>query len=534
MRRLRPWVRGGPFLWLESSHWLRPTLWLRLCLGFTLALRAVPGAPAQLRVANWNVTNYSSTLPSSRDPAFKTALYGVYEGRSFAPDVLVAQELLSAASVTAFKNVLNTAAGSPGDWEAAPFVDGPDTDSALFYRTSKVDLLSVATISVGGPSPAPPRHTMRYLIRLKGYTSDGAVLALYSSHMKAGTTLDDQARRLLEAQRIRDNAETLPAAYHFLLGADLNIRTADEAAYVELTGSQPNDQGRFFDPIKTSGYWYQNVQMRFVHTQDPAGAGGMDDRFDQILMSADLLDGVGFDYIGDPQKPYSLTTWDDADHSYRAWGNDGTSFNQSLTVSGNQMVGPFIAQALVNAAGSAGHLPVFADLRVPARISSPAQLDFGSVPAGPRAQQTLVVTNSGDTTLWSQTGIATLHFSLSATDGFTAPDGSFSDAPGGDGASVFITMDTSSPGPKSGTVTILSDAPDEPVRVVALVGHVTAPALPGDVDGDGDVDQSDLGLLLAAYGTCQGDPDYLPAADFDGDGCVSQTDLGALLAGYGT
>ncbi len=57
---------------------------------------------------------------------------------------------------------------------------------------------------------------------------------------------------------------------------------------------------------------------------------------------------------------------------------------------------------------------------------------------------------------------------------------------------------------------------------------------PGDVDGDGDVDLSDLGTLLSAYGTCAGDPGYVAAADFDAGGCIDLSDLGVLLAAYGT
>jgi len=55
----------------------------------------------------------------------------------------------------------------------------------------------------------------------------------------------------------------------------------------------------------------------------------------------------------------------------------------------------------------------------------------------------------------------------------------------------------------------------------------------GDLDGDGDVDLSDLAILLAAYGNCAGDPDYNPVADLDGDDCVGLSDLAMLLANYG-
>ena len=55
----------------------------------------------------------------------------------------------------------------------------------------------------------------------------------------------------------------------------------------------------------------------------------------------------------------------------------------------------------------------------------------------------------------------------------------------------------------------------------------------GDVNGDGDVDQSDLGILLASYNRSPDDPFYDPRADINGDGGVNQQDLGILLAHYG-
>jgi len=56
--------------------------------------------------------------------------------------------------------------------------------------------------------------------------------------------------------------------------------------------------------------------------------------------------------------------------------------------------------------------------------------------------------------------------------------------------------------------------------------------IPGDFDGDGDVDQSDLGVLLADYG-CVSPPEPDCPGDIDGDGDTDQSDLGVLLANFG-
>jgi hypothetical protein len=324
-------------------------------------------AEAQLRVVTWNVSNYTS----GRVSEFQTAIYGTYSGRTMSPDIFIGQEFLSQTGVNNFLNLLNTAAGSPGDWAAATFVNGPDTDSAFFYRTSKVFMATdldpdgVTVVATGGVSPNHPRNIMRYDVRLVGETSPQATIAFYSTHMKASTGSENQARRLLEAQRIRDDAESLPEGWNFALGGDFNIAASTEGAYVELVGSQANNDGRFFDPIKTPGSWKNNSSFKIVHTQDPRGPGGMDDRHDQLLISGGLIDGIELDYDGNPNVAYSTTTWNDPNHSYRSWGNDGTTYNTTMRITNNGMVGTTIAQAIYDTVPSeGGHLPVFLDLEL--------------------------------------------------------------------------------------------------------------------------------------------------------------------------
>ncbi len=446
-------------------------------------------ALAQLRVATWNISFYDGT---DRAAAIQTAVYGSFNGRSMSPDVLLVQEMENSTAITTLRNVLNAAPGSPGDWVAAPYLSGPDTVGGMLYRSSKVQFLGATVIAASnGTTADQPRNTERYDIRPVGYTAGAATLAMYCSHMKAGGTGDDNARRLIETTRIRSNAEGLdtnpgngvndglPAGWNFLLGGDFNMQTSSQTSYVELVGSQTNNTGRFFDPINTPGSWNNNSSFRFVHTQDPIGAGGMDDRHDQILVSASLIDGQGLEYIGNALLPYSTSTWEDPNHSYRSWGNDGSSYNFTMTVAGNTMVGPAIAQALIDACSptgqnAGGHLPVFLDLRLPPEVTSTTVLNFGTVTQGSPASLPLSVSNAGNTALFGANGIANLGYSLVASSGFTAPGGTFNDAAGGGVNSHTITMNTSTVGPKSGTITINSNAPDEPARVVMVTGTVVS------------------------------------------------------------
>ncbi len=54
-----------------------------------------------------------------------------------------------------------------------------------------------------------------------------------------------------------------------------------------------------------------------------------------------------------------------------------------------------------------------------------------------------------------------------------------------------------------------------------------APTCAGDLDGDGQVDGADLGVLLSAWGSTD------PLADLDGEGVVDGADLGVLLSAWG-
>jgi endonuclease/exonuclease/phosphatase family metal-dependent hydrolase len=475
----------------------------------SLALALAASAGAQLRVACWNITNYSN----GRIAEFQTAIYGVVPtplllaGQSMSPDVIILQEVLGAsqtagtASLTNFRNMLNTAPGSPGDWTFATFITGPDSKGGLLYRTSKVVLSQDTTIaSAGGNSPLPPRNTERWIIRPVGYADLPATrIAIYGSHMKSGDSSDDISRRLVEATNIRTNISTLAPGTHFIVGGDFNIPSSNDPSYQVLTNTN-NAPGPLFDPIARPGTWENSNTFRFIHTQDPAAGVQMDSRFDFILLSASLRDGQGMDYIGNPTTPWNLGTFADPNHSYRTWGNDGTSFNTSLNVTSNAMVGNAIAAALQGSALTLGHLPVFLDLRMPPRVAvSQTTIDFGTVDQNSTQQRTFTIGHDGDVTLWTAQGLAPLNYTVPAPPApfSLAPLGTLVDAPGGASNAHTVTLDTSAVGQVEQSITLSTNAPEASSITLTLRANIVTTALcpnPSNIAGPNQFSSPDDAL----------------------------------------
>ncbi len=418
-----------------------------LTLVALLLVTLLPQTALGLRVVTYNVLNFPGSTGSAREDDFVTVM------DELDADIIVVQEMLSQTGTNQFlDDILNYTV--PGTYAAGPFVNGYDTDNALFYRTATVDYISHQEISTA------LRNISEYVLRPVGYSSSDAELTIYSLHLKAGSSSTDKTKRLTEATILRNHTNNHDPDTHFIIAGDFNIRASSESAYQKFVGSEANNNGRVKDPINRPGSWHDSYSFRDIHTQSPrttqfggGATGGMDDRFDQLLISYALDDGDGLSYVSG---------------SHVAYGNDGGHLNQAINYGTNYAVGAVIADALHEAAD---HIPVYFDLQVPAKLDCASSLAFGEVIVGATAEEILSVGNS------AISPADDLDYSFSAPSGFTAPAGSFSE-PSGESSGHTISMDTSSAGVQAGYLLVSSNDVDQPSASVALSGTVLNHAAP--------------------------------------------------------
>lgn len=287
-----------------------------------------------LRVMTYNILNFSGSS-SDRLDELRVIM------RNVQPDLVVNQEVIDQSAVT---NILNQVFRQMDpDWEAANFVNGPDTDNACFYLSSRVALVSQRQI------PTSLRDFTEYEFSSSAMGEEH--FRIYSGHLKASSGSDNEERRRAEAEVLRGELDELPAGTHFMFVGDFNLYSSFEPAYQLLLGLGDNPNGRLLDPINRPGAWNNSVTFADIHTQSPRTAsfgggstGGMDDRFDFILASAAWMDTSG---------SYVIPA------SYHAYGNDGLHFNDAINDGTNQAVPDSVADALHDCAD---HLPVVVDV----------------------------------------------------------------------------------------------------------------------------------------------------------------------------
>jgi hypothetical protein len=191
------------------------------------------------------------------------------------------------------------------------------------------------------------------------YKSDGlaqgdtAFITFIIAHLKAGNSDPNRETRKTQVERLTTKLEQL-GIDNYVFSGDFNLYKASEPAYQHLLFYN-NTAYRFIDPIDAYGEWNNNPQFAKVHTQSTHTysengcfiTGGLDDRFDFVLVSPTL-------FYGTRKVQVSPET-------YHALGQDGTLFNKNLLASNNPNIPREVIEAMYNLSD---HLPVICDFEI--------------------------------------------------------------------------------------------------------------------------------------------------------------------------
>ena len=294
------------------------------------------------RIMTYNLLNYQDD--NERE------VYYIDIISSIAPNLIVTQEVIGNDGFSNFKeDVLDIV--NPDLWSSATFTNqSAQQDIALYYQHEIFTFIETSVVPTAQTSGT--RDVIEWIIK---HNLSEIEFNIYGAHFKASSGTSNAQQRLEEATVLREYLNGLQENGFFILAGDLNIYSNDESSepcFNMLTGGSDNNTGRLFDPIDRIGNWHNNSSFSDVHTQSPrtssfgGGAnGGMDDRFDWLLVSGLFLNEVSqMQYIED---------------SYIAFGNDGNHFNDAINSGTNGVVSDEIADALHDASD---HLPVYMDI----------------------------------------------------------------------------------------------------------------------------------------------------------------------------
>lgn len=304
--------------------------------------------------------NQTNNNLNTKDAALKTIVDYVM------PDVLVVNEIGS--SVTYADRIVNNVLNTDGrtSFRHCPMTNysGGEIANMLFYNADKLALHSHFYITTVNRDINGYKMYYKTPNLLHG---DTVFTTFLLAHLKAGSGSDNEQKRYSQVVQLMAKLESIGVYGNYCLSGDFNLYKSSEEAYQYLI-NYPNSLYKFYDPINQPGSWNNNSYFQDIHTQSThsdnngcAASGGLDDRFDFILVSAPV-------YYGS-RKVQCVS------ESYHALGNDGNHFNKSINYGTNQDVPSYVANALYT---MSDHLPLIMDLEVDVTPTSIAdyQTDF--------------------------------------------------------------------------------------------------------------------------------------------------------------
>ncbi|MCF6213204.1 MAG: T9SS type A sorting domain-containing protein [Flavobacteriaceae bacterium] len=319
---------------------------LFLSLFFSLALLS----QTQLKVMSYNLLDFPKLLPNPRENYLKSILDAIQ------PDIFMVCELQTEAGADL---ILNTSLQTTDNRYARAAFIGNQSSSyqgiqqLVFYNSHKLLLTAQSEVVTS------IRDINHYTFKLKtvNMATNPLFLEVFVAHLKSSQGYESQRASMV--QDFTSALGSIPSNHFVLIGGDFNLYTNTELAYQELLDN--TNAVVLVDPINHPGSWHNNSIFTDIHTQSThtssfyfdgsnnyGAGGGLDDRFDFILMSKNLQTSSDLYYVTD---------------SYLAYGNNANCFNKSIN--DTSCSGTFSQTIRDNLYNMSDHLPVVMTLETP-------------------------------------------------------------------------------------------------------------------------------------------------------------------------
>ena len=323
----------------------------------------------RIKAMMYNILNYSdSEVSQNKTPFLSTILNEV------SPDLLMVCEVVDEiGSNYLFENAIIP---HNEDFKKAPFEENQSGSYSLqqmvYYNSNKLIFEESRVIT------ADTRDINQYTFKIN--TENAEInpirMEVFVTHLKASTGSSNRQRRLNSIQSFVSYTNTIASDSYVLFAGDFNFYTSNEEGYQYLIDNRnpiiiidpinrpaptfPDDGVDYFNYDNyDSTYFWNNSSFSDIHSQstrtsnsglidDSGSTGGLDDRFDFIMMSKNFNTSSDLFYVND---------------SYQVVGNNGNCYNSQIS---NSNCSGTYSQTLRNALIEfSDHLPIVMEIETP-------------------------------------------------------------------------------------------------------------------------------------------------------------------------
>lgn len=307
----------------------------------------------------YNLLNYPTAPPQNRDVILKDIL------NTYEPDIFMVCEL---ESETASNNIVDFSLSEINkNYLQAQFTsnqsdtsDYSNLQQLLFYNSDYfiLDNQQVITTNI--------RDINHYTLLLKtfDYQTNPVYLEVFVTHLKASQGTVEEQKRLEMITEFTNSLNSLSSDSYVVLAGDFNFYTSSEDGYQKILDT--NNHVIIKDVLNMSNSlqsWHTNYNYQTLHTQATrlsntpfngyGAGGGLDDRFDFIMLSENIINPSYINYVA---------------NSYKSYGNNGNCYNKRID--DTDCLGDFSQTLRDNLYNMSDHLPVVLSLETTQTLST--------------------------------------------------------------------------------------------------------------------------------------------------------------------